>query len=423
MRLVKLSGKYQKTSARTLFYRAHSAKHTGTHWRSAARSALPEGDSHSMDELLNHRYQLTKKLGQGGFGAVYQATDLTLDRQVAVKLLTFTGDEQEELTRRFITEARIASKLNHPNALIIYDFGENKADGRCFLVSELLMGESLHDRLSRGALKVPLALEVLYQICAVLSEAHKLKIVHRDIKPANIFLNDLGVPAAAPSVKLLDFGIAKIMEGKSNTVTGQMMGTPHYMSPEQIVNIKLVDHRSDIYSLGIVFYHALMGRVPFNDESYYAIMRQHMQAPMPPLVLPPEVSTPIVNALQALVTSMTTKDLRKRAGTVEEVMAAVQQVWAQHPHLARAATPSGMFAAVAAGAGAGTHTPSGGVRVTPSRPALGAPPAPEEPLGQDETAPPDLGEEGALELQPTPHALALALTPAAPAAPTPAPAP
>ena len=327
-------------------------------------------ESPTMAELLNQRYQLNHKLGHGGFGTVYHATDLVLDREVAVKILSFSGEEHEELARRFISEARIASKLTHPNALTIYDFGENKEDERCYLVSELLLGASLHERLCEGALSVSEALEVTYQICAVLQEAHQLKIVHRDIKPANIFLNEQATTSTG-RIKLLDFGIAKLMEGKSNTVTGQMMGTPHYMSPQQIVNIKLVDHRTDLYSLGVVLFHALVGKVPFNDESYYTIMRLHMQSPMPPLSIYPPLDPELTSALQRLVTQMTVKDHQKRIGSATEVMAMIEGIWAQYP-VARGAHVSGMFQAILSDS---SERASSSAPLTPQGLSLPSPPS------------------------------------------------
>ena len=283
-----------------------------------------------MSEVLNQRYLLTNKLGQGGFGAVYQATDLLLDREVAVKVLNIKENDEDDLVSRFLTEAKIASKLNHPNTLTIYDFGRNQ-ENCCYLVSELLLGESLHEHLGRTSLSVSSSLEILYRVALALKEAHFGKIVHRDIKPANIFLHK-NQSKVDFTVKLLDFGIAKMLEGTSHTITGQMMGTPHYMSPEQIINIKLVDHRTDIYSLGVVFYHMLMGSVPYDDDSYYAIMRHHMQSPMPILSIE-SLSEDLLESLQRLLTQMTVKDVRKRINSIDEVIQKVQAVWNKFPNL------------------------------------------------------------------------------------------
>ena len=205
-----------------------------------------------MSKLIKQRYQLLDKLGQGGFGAVYKAFDQVLSREVAIKLLNLSNENQEEMVMRFQVESRVASRLEHQNIVRVYDFGRDD-NGRCYLVSELLKGDSLHAHLkAKKKLPLSLAIDILYQVGSALELAHEQQTVHRDIKPPNIFLKE--PMRGASFVKLLDFGIAKVMGGdESLTVTGQIMGTPHYMSPEQIVNIKLVDHRSDIYSLGVVF--------------------------------------------------------------------------------------------------------------------------------------------------------------------------
>ena len=284
-----------------------------------------------MTDLIRDRYQLLDKLGQGGFGAVWRAFDNTLNREVAVKLLNLANENQEEMVARFKTESRVASSFEHQNILRVYDFGQDEG-GRCFLVSELLKGKSLHDELKpKEALPLEVTLDVLYQVSSALEVAHLQHTVHRDIKPPNIFINE---PRKGQGyIKLLDFGIAKVLGGKqeSLTVTGQIMGTPHYMSPEQIVNIKLVDHRSDIYSLGIVLYQMLTGVVPFDDESYFSIMKHQMQSPMPRLDLP-QYSNDLVNALQEILKLMTHKDVRKRTSDTGEILARIEQIWQAHPH-------------------------------------------------------------------------------------------
>ena len=297
-----------------------------------------------MTEVIRGRYQLIDKLGQGGFGSVWRAHDNTLNREVAVKVLNLANENQEEMVARFKTESQVASSFEHQNILRVYDFGQDE-NGRCFLVSELLKGLSLHDKLKpKAPLPIELALDILYQVGSALEVAHAQKTVHRDIKPPNIFLNQ---PMKGPGfVKLLDFGIAKVIGGKqeSLTVTGQIMGTPHYMSPEQIVNIKLVDHRSDIYSLGIVFYQMLTGVVPFDDESYFSIMRHQMQSPMPKLELP-QYSLNLVNELQEILKLMTHKDVRKRVSEIKDILSRIEHIWHVHSVSSNALT-TGSFRAI-----------------------------------------------------------------------------
>lgn len=297
-----------------------------------------------MPEMIRQRYQLMDKLGQGGFGAVYRAVDVALDREVAVKLLNLANEKQDEMVARFKTEARVASSFEHQNILRVYDFGQDE-DGRCFLVSELLKGVSLHEKLKpKKPLPISLALDVLYQVGSALEVAHSQNTIHRDIKPPNIFLNQ---PMRGPGfVKLLDFGIAKVVgtaDQESLTVTGQIMGTPHYMSPEQIVNIKLVDYRSDIYSLGIVFYQMLMGVVPFDDESYFTIMKHQMQTPMPKLSLSDQPAE-LVAELDEILKIMTQKDVRKRVDQIGDILLKVQRIWQVYSGLIRSQTTGGFRA-------------------------------------------------------------------------------
>jgi len=271
-------------------------------------------------DLLKGRYELISKLGSGGFSTVFKANDVLLDREVAIKILKASLHEDEELVNRFLLEAKLTSKLSHPNTLTVHDFGRDD-EGHCFFVTELLVGQSLHERLYRSEITVQEALQVASQITLGLGEAHSKEIVHRDIKPGNIFLIESHVPME-PLVKLLDFGIAKSVGLDGQTVTGQMMGTPTYMSPEQIVNIKEVDHRTDIYSLGVVLFHMLSGAPPFKGESYWDTMRMHMQDPLPPLVLstePSYLSPDIMHETRQLLKKMMAKEKSKRPDSAESV--------------------------------------------------------------------------------------------------------
>ena len=259
--------------------------------------------------LLKDRYELQSKLGSGGFSTVFAAQDTLLDREVAIKILKASLHDDEELVQRFLLEAKLTSKLTHPNSLTVHDFGRDD-QGHCFFVTELLRGQSLHERLYTKALSISEALSVAAQVALALSEAHDKEVVHRDIKPGNVFLCDQA-NGAEPFVKLLDFGIAKSVGFDGQTVTGQMMGTPTYMSPEQIVNIKEVDHRSDLYSLGIVLFHMLSGQPPFKGDSYFDTMRMHMQAPLPTLAIV-NCSEELKLELSHLLQKLTAKDKRKR---------------------------------------------------------------------------------------------------------------
>src|ERR1051325_3020567 len=211
--------------------------------------------------IVAEKYRLEAKLGEGGMGAVYRATRLMIGDEVAVKIL-HSEQHDPKASERFRREAQAAARLKHPNAVNIYDFGVTD-DGLQYLVMEFLEGESLRKIIKQqGPLPCSTAAEILSQVCAGLDEAHRHHIIHRDIKPDNIIIN---VTVTGIRVKVLDFGIAKIYDhtASSLTQTGNVLGTPHYMSPEQCIGEEL-DSRADVYSLGVVLYEMLTGRVPFS---------------------------------------------------------------------------------------------------------------------------------------------------------------
>ena len=214
-------------------------------------------------------------------GTVYRATRLLIGDEVAIKVLHTGQFEDPHAAERFRREARAAARLKHPNAVSIYDFGVS-GEGLQYLVMDLVEGKSLRDiTKAQGPLSISLIAEIVSQICSALDEAHRQHIVHRDIKPDNIILNST---PAGPRVKVLDFGIAKLRDDSATilTQTGNVMGTPHYMSPEQCLGEEL-DSRADIYSLGIVVYEMLCGRVPFNSPISTAVVVQHVNQTPPSL--------------------------------------------------------------------------------------------------------------------------------------------
>jgi serine/threonine protein kinase len=200
--------------------------------------------------------EILECLGRGGMGAVYKARQPRLDRVVALKILSPEKQGNQKFSDRFEREARALAKLHHPNIVTVYDFGE--VDGNFYLLMEFVDGLSLRQLLQSRKLSPPEALAIVPKICEALQYAHEQCIVHRDIKPENILMDKDG------RVKIADFGIAKILGdgGSANLTAEQVIGTPHYMSPEQIEKPQTVDHRSDIYSLGVVFYEMLTGELP-----------------------------------------------------------------------------------------------------------------------------------------------------------------
>lgn len=228
------------------------------------------------------QYLIEKKLGVGGMGAVYLAQQTTVSRPAVIKVLRSQLGGSSEGTARFAVEAKAASSLNHPNIVTIYNYGE-MPDGTLFLAMEYIAGETLAQRLERcGPLPVDRAVNIASQIASALGEAHTHGVVHRDLKPQNIMLVER---AGEPDfVKVLDFGIAKL-DDMSVTSTGYVVGTPRYMSPEQLLG-KRLDHRSDIYSAGILLFEMLAGVTPFQSETPIGWMHQHVDVkPRPPSAL------------------------------------------------------------------------------------------------------------------------------------------
>jgi len=231
---------------------------------------------------IEGKYRLDSRIGQGGMATVYRATRLLIGDTVAVKILHADQLRDPQAPERFRREAQAAARLKHPNAVTIYDFGVSD-EGLIYLVMELVEGQSLRRLVKeQGPLVPSAALEIIGQVCAALDFAHAQKIVHRDIKPDNIIIS---TSASGLRVKVLDFGIARIRDMSSLgnlTQTGSVMGTPHYMSPEQCLGEEL-DGRSDIYSLGIVLYEMLAGVVPFNSPTSMAVVVQHVNTTPAPL--------------------------------------------------------------------------------------------------------------------------------------------
>ena len=213
-----------------------------------------------LEEIARHfpQLQILECLGRGGMGVVYKARQPRLDRFVALKILAREKEKDPRFAERFTREAQALAKLNHPNIVTVYDFGE--ADGLYYLLMEFVDGMSLRQLLQTRKLAPEEALTIVPAICEALQYAHQQGIVHRDIKPENILLDKQG------RVKIADFGIAKLLgtDGRVASLTGeqQVVGTPHYMAPEQVEKPGTVDHRADIFSLGVVFYEMLTGELP-----------------------------------------------------------------------------------------------------------------------------------------------------------------
>ncbi|MEZ4434347.1 MAG: serine/threonine-protein kinase [bacterium] len=261
-----------------------------------------------LGSIVDDRFEVIEKLGEGGMGAVYKARQISMDRQVALKILLHDQRGDPISVERFRHEAYLASRLRHPNAIIIHDFGQSP-DGLLYIAMEYLSGETLKDRLTRvGPLPVRSAVKIIGQTLRTIAEAHRMGLIHRDLKPDNIFLTT--VEGDTDYVKVLDFGIAKLTAVNDSiggyqgglTVAGKIYGTPNYMSPEQIRG-KPVDHQSDIYQLGVIFYEMLCGRRPFEAQTPVDVMMMHLRDAPPPLTshrpdVPPELARTVMRALE-----------------------------------------------------------------------------------------------------------------------------
>ncbi len=267
---------------------------------------------------VDDKYRITGLLGFGGMGAVYEAVQSPMDRLVALKLIP-TYDPTA--AARFEREAYTVSKLAHPNTVTVFDFGQTD-DGHLYLSMEHLQGTTLTELIrNEGPLEAKRVVHIAQQVCRSLGEAHRQGIIHRDVKPDNIFL--IEVDGDPDYVKVLDFGIAKAVHGEDDvslTAEGRIIGTPRYMSPEQIL-AKSVDHRSDLYSLGCIIFEMVCGTPPFDQQSTAALMMNHAQKAPPTFSerLDPDQLGRIPAGLESLVRRIMAKNPESRPQTTDDM--------------------------------------------------------------------------------------------------------
>jgi serine/threonine protein kinase len=285
---------------------------------------VPLGKDQLLGKVIQDRYRIENVIAKGSMGVVYRATQELIGREVAVKVLHAYLVTDEESLKRFQLEAKAASRLNHPNITTLYDYGV-LSTGQPYIVMDLLRGSTLGDILKeRDYLPVDEALVIFRQVCDALAEAHKRGVVHRDMKPDNIVLE---YTARGVNVKVVDFGIAKFLQQQDDTIgkitrTGTVCGSPTYMSPEQCDDNN-VDHRSDIYSLGVVFYETITGKVPFSSGDIYQVMTMHVKEPPPRLQqMRPDVTYPPY--IEAVLDKALAKKPEARYQSVEEFWDALQ---------------------------------------------------------------------------------------------------
>ena len=261
-------------------------------------------------KILGNRYEIIEKVGNGGMATVYKATDLVLKRYVAVKVLRDEFTTDEEFIKRFETEAQSAAKLVHPNIVSIFDVGID--NGIYYIVMELIQGKTLKEIIleERGPLPWKWSVNVAIQIASALEMAHKNNIIHRDIKPHNIIITEDGI------AKVTDFGIAKAVSNSTITAFGKTIGSVHYFSPEHARG-GYTDAKSDLYSLGVVMYEMVTGRVPFDADTPVSVALKHMQEePVPPI----EVNTHLPEAVNKIILKALKKDPMLRYQTSTELL-------------------------------------------------------------------------------------------------------
>jgi serine/threonine protein kinase len=350
---------------------------------SASSSTLiAEQEASMVGEVIDGRYRVISKLGEGGMGEVYAAEHVHIEKRVAVKLLRPEIVSNKEAVSRFRQEARSASSIGHKNIIAIEDFG-TLPDGRIYLCMELLAGAPLND-LIKEPMSMERLLNILIQTGHGLAAAHAKGIVHRDMKPENIFVTVASGGEETP--KLLDFGIAKVAgnDGQNNlTRTGTIFGTPFYMAPEQALG-QTVDARADIYAMGVIMYEVFSGSLPFQGDSFMGILTQHITTEPEPVAqraaragraLPPGLADVIARCMQ--------KDPERRYRTMDELVQELVQVYRNAAGSGMSSymdayvpPPTGMLPAAGSGMGHGPtgRAPTGGNQEASGLHPAGAPP-------------------------------------------------
>jgi serine/threonine protein kinase len=279
-------------------------------------------------DIIGHRinnYEVQRLIGEGGMGAVYIAQHTIIGRKAAIKVLRREFSEDTGLVSRFMNEARAAAAIGHPNIVDVVDVG-NLPDGTPYMMMEFLLGEDLSKRLAKGRLPLETSLHIAVQAASAIGAAHDKGIVHRDLKPENLFLVPDPTAPDRDRVKVLDFGIAKLRGdfsgGSVKTKTGSLLGTPQYMSPEQCRGIPDgIDHRSDIYSFGIILYEMMCGSPPFVSEGLGDILLMHLtQMPEAPRIRNPELPDWMENILLKALE----KNASDRFSSMAEFIAALE---------------------------------------------------------------------------------------------------
>ncbi|MCJ7435137.1 MAG: FHA domain-containing serine/threonine-protein kinase [Anaerolineales bacterium] len=262
-------------------------------------------------------YRVLEQLGQGGMATVFKAYHAALDRCVALKVLHPSFLEDKNFLARFEREAKLIARLEHIHIVPVYDFSNH--EGQPYLVMKFIEGETLKAQLASGPLSARETLEIVVAVGSALSYAHRQGILHRDIKPSNILLDK------DDNIYLADFGLARIASAGASTMTGDMIvGTPQYISPEQAMGISNLDEGTDIYSFGVMLYEMVVGRVPFDADTPFSVIQDHIYAPLP---LPSVVNPKISFELERVLLKVLAKKRPDRHATVKDLVEAFREAW------------------------------------------------------------------------------------------------
>ncbi len=304
----------------------------GTRLGSGSQVSAPAKPAEKTDPLLgaviDERYRILRRIGEGGMGIVYEVEHVVIEKRLALKVLRDDYSSRPEVVARFRQEAKSASRIGNEHIVDISDFGETPS-GASYFVMELLDGEDLANTLAReGTLPLSRAADIVTQCARALAAAHAKGIVHRDMKPENIFLTKR--ENRPDFVKIVDFGIAKMSDietdgqpGRKLTKTGMIFGTPEYMSPEQAAG-KNLDHRVDIYALGVIFFELLTGRVPFSGDTFMGVLTQHMFE-TPPSLLQANPNIQVPESTEVFVRRALAKDASERFASCDELVIALDK--------------------------------------------------------------------------------------------------
>lgn len=261
-------------------------------------------------------YKIMEEVGHGGMATVYKAHHASLDRYVAIKVMDAAMSSEHDFIERFRREARVIARLDNPHIVPVYDFDE--LNGQPYLVLKFIDGLTLGQRMKSSPLSMLDVLELVTAVGSGLQYAHNQRILHRDIKPSNVLVAKEG------SIYLTDFGLARMVEGNSSLTGDTIVGTPHYISPEQALNAEKLDERTDIYSFGVMIYEMVTGRVPFDADTAFSVIEDHIYTPPPPpSTIRPELSLEVEDVILKALAKKSTD----RYENVSDMVKAFKQAW------------------------------------------------------------------------------------------------